>query len=263
MDNKLRTILGVIFGMLLGLAYALVSQWINNIFMPGIPLYVPPPGRFAIIILVILAGGVLGFLVAWPKEFFVGVIISASVGTLASSFLSLRAVTGGFENMVNASVVLFISFLPRVVLFLPVVILVRWAAETWEKETLYDSYSVKGRVRSLLLLVIVGLLAGVFSLYSANTRRSLANLNELILEGRQASSITNLPQPLQIVDGFLEHSNSSYAFNVVVNPEDIPVSQPGSGYDQNVVGIDVLFTSGFRFGCVYRSPDEPPNCIRY
>jgi hypothetical protein len=119
MDNKMRAVFGLIFGMILGLAYGLISQWINHIFLPGVPLYVAPPGRFATIILMMLAGGGLGFLAAWPKEFFLGVLISAVIGTIASSFLSLWAEIGSLENMLGASVVLFISFLPRVVIFFP------------------------------------------------------------------------------------------------------------------------------------------------
>jgi len=263
MNNRMRTVIGVIFGMVLGLAYGLVSLWINNIFLPGIPLYVSPPGKFATIILMMLAGGVLGFLVAWPKEFFIGVLISSIIGTLISSFLSLWAEAGSLENLANASVVIFISFLPRVVIFLPLFILVRWVANTWEQETLYTPYSVKGRTRSLILLVAIGMLAGIFSLYSADSRKSVANLNELILEGRRASSSTSLPQPLQRVNDFLNYSNSSYTLNVISDPEEIPVPQPASGYDRNMTAIVVLFSNGFRFGCVYTELNELPNCAQY
>jgi hypothetical protein len=263
MDSKVRTMFGLIFGMTLGLVYGLVSQWINNIFLPGVPLYVSPPGRFAIIILILLSGGVLGFLSAWPKEFFVGVLISAVIGTLISSFLSLWAEVGSLENMLSASVVLFISFLPRVVFFLPIFVLVRWTSSTWEQETLHAPCSITGRMRSVGLLVVVGLLAGIFSLYSVGSRKSLVNMNALILEGRQASSQADLPQPLQRMNDFQKYSNLAYTLNVISDPEEIPVSQPASGYDQNVTAIVVLFSNGFRFGCVYTAPNEPPNCAEY
>ena len=263
MDDKMRIIFGVIFGVILGLAYGLVSLSINNIFLPGIPLYAPPQGKFLSIIEWMVVGGALGFLVAWPKEFFVGVLISSVIGTLASSFLSLWAETGSLANLINASVVIFVSFLPRVVIFLPVFILIRWSANTWEQETLYTPYVTRGRIRSVLLVVLVGMLAGIFSLYSAGSRQSLANLNELILKGRQASSTSSLPQALQRVNDFQNYSYLPYTLNVISDPEEIPVPQPAPGYDQNITAIVVLFSNGFRFGCVYTALNQPPNCAAY
>jgi hypothetical protein len=115
----------------------------------------------------------------------------------------------------------------------------------------------------VVLLVVVGLLAGIFSLYSADSRKSLANMNELILEGRQASRLASLPRPLQRVSDFQKYSNSPYTLEVINDPEEIPVPQPASGYDRNVTAIVVLFSNGFRFGCVYTALNESPNCAEY
>lgn len=147
--------------------------------------------------------------------------------------------------------------------FFPLFVLVRWAANSWEQETQYTPYSIKGRLRSVVLLVVVGLLAGIFSLYSADSRKSLANMNELILEGRQASRLASLPRPLQRVSDFQKYSNSPYTLEVINDPEEIPVPQPASGYDRNVTAIVVLFSNGFRFGCVYTALNESPNCAEY
>ena len=263
MARKTRCVLGIIFGILLGLSYGAVSQWINRIFLPGIPLFEPAPGIFLTVIIDMVVGGVLGFLVAWPEEFLLGVLISSITGIIFFSLLALQSVLGTPDNIFGATVVLFISFLPRVVIFLPVTILVRWVVGIWEKETLYSPYSLKGRLRSVLLLVIVGLVAGIFSLYSGEARRSLSDLNQLILVGRQASSSSSLPQPLQRVNNFLNYSTFPYTLQILTDPETIPVPQSASGFDRNITAIEVLFSNGFRFGCIYSSSYAQPNCSDY
>lgn len=263
MKRKERCVLGIIFGMVLGLTYGVVSQWINSVFLPGIPLFEPPPGRFATILIQMLGGGALGFLVTWPEEFLTGVLISAATGTLFSSLVSLRAVSGDHERILGTSVVLFITFLPRIFFFLPIVLLVRWVVNIWEKETLYAVYSFQRRLRSVLLLVVIGLVAGLFSLYPGETRTAMKNLNGLILEGRQASSLSSLPQPLQKVNDFLKYSNSPYTLKLINNSEVIPVPRSTIGFNQNEIDIEVFFANGFRFGCVYSARNEQPICADY
>ena len=249
--------------MLAGLAYGGVSLWINTVFLPGIPLYSPPPGRLASLILEMLAGGALGFLAAWPEEFLLGVLISSVTGTLISSLISFLAAAGSLDNILSASAVLFFTFLPRIFFFLPVVLLVRWVVSNWEQETLYNAYSLRKRLRSVLFLVIISLAVGIFALYPSQDRTSVKNLNEMILVGRQASNPTKLPQPLQRVSGFLENSAAPYRLHILNDPTAIPVAQSASGYDQNQIAIEVLFSNGFRFGCIYTSANEQPNCVDY
>lgn len=263
MKNKARCVLGIIFGMLLGLAYGVVSQWINSVFLPGIPLFVPPPGRFSTLLIDVFVGGALGFLVSWPEEFLIGVLISSVTGTLVSSLIALQTETGSLESIFGASLVLFITFLPRVFFFIPVVSLVRWVVNTWEEETLYATYSLRRRFRSVLLLIVISLAVGLFSLYPSETRKSMKNLNELILAGRQASSLSSLPQPLQKVNGFLQYSNSPYTLKLASNPENIPIQRATTGFSQNETAIEVFFANGFHFACVYNPPNEHPNCVAY
>ena len=263
MNRRARCILGVIFGMMLGFAYGIVSQWINSIFLPSVPLYAPPPGRFESFLIDGFGGGLLGFLVAWPGEILVGVILSALTGTIASSLMSASSAASNSERLFGVSALLFLTFLPRVVLFLPVVSLVRWVIHVWEEETLYATFSLQRRLRSVAILVVVSLAAGLFSLYPSITRKSLTHLNGLILSGRQATSLSSLPQPLQKVNGFLKYSESPYTLKVIENADDIPVQRPITGFNEIEPAIEVFFTNGFHFGCVYTPPNEQPNCVDY
>jgi hypothetical protein len=92
---------------------------------------------------------------------------------------------------------------------------------------------------------------------------AMKNLNALILEGRQASSPSSLPQPLQNVNDFLKYSNTPYTFKLISNPEVIPIPRSITGFNQNETDIEVNFANGFRFGCVYTQTNEQPNCIDY
>jgi hypothetical protein len=263
MNNKSRRVLGIIFGMILGLAYSAVTQWINSIFLSGVPLFAPPPGRFVTLIIYILGGGALGFLVTWPEEFLLGVFISSVSGTLVSSLVSLLIESGNPDVMIGNAAVLLITFLPRVFFFVPATILVRWVVSMWEKETLYTPFSLKKRLGSLVLLVALGLMVGAFSLYPTQTRLTLTNLNELILTGKQAIGAASLPASLQTVDGFVQNSDGPYSLLILSDSTQVPIQRATVGFAQDELAIEVLFANGFRFGCVYNPAEKEPICVHY
>lgn len=263
MKSITRRVLGVIFGMILGLTYGAVIQWINSIYLPGVPLFAPPPGRFVTLIIYILGGGALGFLVTWPDEFLLGVLISSVSGTLVSSLVSLFIESGNPDVLISNAAVLLITFLPRIFFFVPATILVRWVVSMWERETLYAPFSLKKRLGSLVLLVALGLVVGAFSLYPTHTRMTLTNLNELILAGKQATGAASLPAPLQTVDGFVQNSDGPYSLLLLSDSTVIPIQRATVGFSPDELAIEVLFANGFRFGCVYNPAEKQPSCVYY
>ena len=52
--------MGVFFGGVLGVVYALVSSVVNRVILTGISLYSPPPGLLVQILLTVLLGAVIG-----------------------------------------------------------------------------------------------------------------------------------------------------------------------------------------------------------
>ncbi|HXF83790.1 MAG TPA: hypothetical protein VNK49_00215 [Anaerolineales bacterium] len=56
--------IGFVLGLVLGLAYGTVSNLINRIYMPDIPLYVPPPGVSGLIVMTTLLFALQGLLAA-------------------------------------------------------------------------------------------------------------------------------------------------------------------------------------------------------
>ena len=68
MSDKARRVLGMIFGGGIGLLYGLVSQNVNSLYLPGVPLFFAPPGRAGSVILLALFGALMGLVVAWPSR---------------------------------------------------------------------------------------------------------------------------------------------------------------------------------------------------
>jgi len=260
MKPKLRRVLGIFLGLLLGLVYGAVSHLINVFFLPAVPLYHSSPGRLGTIFLIVLGGGLLGMLAAWTEEFIPGVIASSLVLTLIASLGSMITTLSDGAQLFRYSVLLFLTFLPRVIFFLPAAALLLWVLHTWEEGTLHNPYILKKPFTSSFVLVALGIIAGLFSLYSPQERASLADLNQMIQEGMQAVNTEELPPALIPVNGFFENAQGAYSLRLIPNPDKIPVQRPIVSTNTVEHAIIVMFKNGFRFGCVYSPPHPQPNC---
>jgi hypothetical protein len=116
-----RVVAGVVYGLLLGVIYALVSGTIDTVTFPDLPLRVDG-GRLAADILVSGVGGmVLGGLAAWPANAWVGALMGAGAivaWEMVRSLLRLSNPLGLF---------LLIFVLPLIVLSLPIAGVFRWS----------------------------------------------------------------------------------------------------------------------------------------
>ena len=74
MSDRERRIYGFLVGVVFGLPYATISQFINVWMLPGIPLYELPLGRVTTVVLTSIVMGILGAIVAWEEESFWGLI---------------------------------------------------------------------------------------------------------------------------------------------------------------------------------------------
>lgn len=262
MNDISRRTLGLILGAVMGLLYGLVSQYINVLFLPGLPLQTPGAGRLGAALLTALAGGLLGLLAAWPEEAIPGVIISSLVGTLAISWIIASNTMPGSERAYSTFVVLFITFLPRTFLLLPFLGLLRWVLGVWGDELQNLDYSIRKLVLSLVLAILLAVVTGVFSLHTKAGREALATTQELVQRGMQAGSLDNLPGELQDVDGFLQGARGPYTLELGDNPDVLPIQRPNAAYNVQEYAVFVRFENGFRFGCAF-TPSYPPACGEY
>lgn len=251
--------LGLFLGLALGLGYSLSSNLINRFFLPNIPLFVPWPGTFGLILLTTLMFGVLGLIAAWTEESLPGIIASAVIGSAISA---IWIVLNETSNRTGALIALFLVFLPRVFFYLPFSWLIRWLISRLEGST-YRNVPPARRLLSVLMSFLLSVLAGTFSLYPKEVRQSLLKMDELVQLGIQASSRDELPKSLQSVEGLLANAQGPYSFTIGQDPDVLPVQRPVVEYGELEPFIIIRFENEFRFGCVFSPPYVVPACIDY
>jgi hypothetical protein len=260
MKERPRRIFGIILGLAIGLVYGLVSQLINPLLLPGIPLYQPFPGRFAVIVLIILGGGLMGGLVAWPSEPISGVLISAFVGSSLTFLESMLRTTWGASQTPATIILLLITFLPRTVLFLPIAGVIRWVIHIWENELVNIEFSVGKLAFSIIVLVAITVWVGSFSVYPKDARYALQKTDQLIALGMNANTVDRIPSSLRSVDGFMEGAQGPFTLELSTNPDLLPVQRPIAGYGVTEYAVFVVFKNGFHFGCAFTPPNPLPSC---
>jgi len=263
MNDKTRRTLGFVFGLLLGLSYALVSYWINPLFLPEIQLYYPDPGPTINILLTCLNGGLIGLVAAWPEESLPGILAGSLVGGLTTTLYPLRDATGGLDYYSGMFVLLVLTFLPRAALFLPIAGLTRWVLGVWTEELQTVTFSIRRLVLSLLSLVLISGLVGLLSLYPRYARQVLVQMDQIVLAGMQASDSDSLPEPLKKVDGFDQFAVGDYTMQLSDNPDLLPVQRPIASYNEQEYVVYVRFANGYRFGCVFTPAAPNPSCIAF
>ncbi|MDD5468145.1 MAG: hypothetical protein PHS96_10080 [Anaerolineales bacterium] len=263
MTDKSRRTLGFFVGLSMGFCYGGLSQLSNALLLPGVPLFQAEPGRWITLALITLAGGAMGLAAAWPGDTLPGVILSALAGAALSSFMAMRSVPVGTETAGQVYTLLFFTFLPRAVIFLPAAALVRWAINTWESEIQVVTFSVRKLALSLGGLLGLAIVVGLLSIYPAQARYALRTTNGLILAGFQTTSPDALPEALLPVDRFFELAEGPYTLQLSNEPDLLPVQRPMAAYGAEEYAVFVLFENGFRFGCAFTPPYPNPSCGEY
>ncbi len=247
----------------MGLAYSLVALNINQLALPAIPLYQPPPGRWITFLATVILGGLLGLIAAWPEDAIPGVLFSALAGILLTSLFNIFLGESGTGTVAGALIVLFLTFLPRAMLFLPLAAITRWLLGFWAEELRDINFSVKKIALSLLGVLLLASLTGVLSLYPRQARASLIKTNELVQLGLQASNPESLPQELKPLFGFIEAATGPYTLRLSDNPDALPITRPIAAYNETEYAVLVRFENGYRFACVFSPPDPRAYCGNY
>ena len=191
-EQRYRRAAGALLGMMFGFAYALVSQLINRLALPGIPLYQPPLGPVGNILLGLLAGAGLGLLCAWPASGAKGILLGGAAAAAAVfAFTLLRMGAGAASTLTG--LVLSVPMAWVSVLGMAVV---RWLVDR-QVEARRESAPLLRRLRLPLILTGVLALAAAFVLYSADARLELRRINDMVLAGLRARDAASLPAPLQ------------------------------------------------------------------
>ncbi len=260
MNDKKRRIYGFIIGITFGLPYAYISQFINSWMLPGIPLFDLPIGRVLATILTVLVLGALGVIVAWDEESFFGLI----GGTLLLVVLgSVHAfINSGSSQAVTSFFLLLFTFLPRLIIYLPLAFLFRWALNNLDNSVPGYQRGLRRPLKVTVVILTLAVIGGRFSMLVPEARQALQDGNALVLEGMSArDSGSELPEPLQVVDGFSAYAKGPYTLEWSSDVDSLPVTRPMADFGVTESLILVHFENGYLFGCAYTPPSRVPKCI--
>lgn len=251
---------GAGFGAWLGGIYALVSQTINRIFLPGIPLQAATGSLFTYVMQYILIGALLGVACALPENRWVGVALG---GFTAACLIALAALANrwGQASFGMTFVTIFLTFMPIVVLMMPAAFLIRLGADAQQVDPSRPYLWARRYLIPLVLtLFVVGL--GTLSLYGPEVRDAFQYNNAMVRDGLLAGSQNRLPGPLRDVAGFLEQSSGRYSLEWSDRLDTFFGPRP-AGAEMSQFLIITRFDNGFSFACVYSQNRAVPNCTNY
>ena len=252
---------GLVLGALAGLAYGGISQSINEILLPGIPLAHYPFGPFGNCALVMVVGALVGILCGWP----LGSINGALAGALAMT-VALE-VRGAIINNLGVAQIARLDFAvvtlagAAVVFFfsIPVALLLRWAIDS--QFELRRSVLAWARVKGPLALAALACGAGALAYYPSDTRQALRNMNSLIQKGLKAATVSALPEPLRneskVID-FMLSASPRYT----LEESDDPLLRRGLGWLSRVNSVIVVarFEGGWTLVCLHEQGGAAPEC---
>ena len=260
MSDRKRRVIGFIVGLAFGAPYAWISQFINVWMLPGIPLFELPLGRMTMVVLTSLTMGILGMIVAWEEESFWGLLGGSFFIVLLSSMQAF--IDAGSSQGVTSFFLFLFTFLPRLIIYLPLSLMFRWAVNRFDHNTPGVSRGIGRPLLSLLALVILAVFAGRLSLLTVDARQSLQDANALVLQGMAAAENgTDLPEALVPVDGFSAHARGAYTLEWSNDVDRLPVTRPVAGAGVTESLIIFRFRNTYQFGCAFTPPSHIPKCI--
>ena len=260
MSDRKRRIYGFMIGLAFGLPYAIISEFINTWMLPGIPLFELSLGRITTVVLTSLLMGALGLIVAWDEEYFWG-LLGGSMFIVFLSSAQAYLNSGTSEGVTSFFLFLF-TFLPRLIIYLPLAFFLRWVLNNFDRTASASSGNAGRPFLALLILLALAVIGGRFSILAPEARQALQDGNALILEGRSAiENRTDLPGPLIVVDGFSTYAKGAYTLEWSSDVDRLPVTRPIAGFGITESLIIFRFENTYQFGCVYTPPSHEPKCI--
>ncbi len=256
--DRYRRLVGTGLGAILGLVYVLVSQGINIVFLPDVPLFQPPVGLWGNVALGALWGGLLGLICAWPYSTAIGVTLAS----LASVTVTIvRGLAGLDESLGRLVIIGLVLAIPAAILMVPAMMALRWAINGLVDLRSHPTSSRERWRGPLILLALVAVVAA-FSLYNTKARTLLVRTNDTLQAGLAATSTADLPGELQALrnGSFLASASDAYTLEWTETDLDRFIDlRPSSNYNDHSAVL-VRFDNGQSLVCLYPTIDARPNC---
>lgn len=250
-------------GALSGLSYVAVSQMVNRIALPGVPIYQPPLGPAGNILAGVLLGAALGLLVMLPESAALGILLGSVAGAAGVVGAGLLSMTS-FLNTSLAVITGIVLSVPLAWLVVPAVAVLRWLAEK-QVEAATSSAPLLGRYLPPVALAVLLAFLASFDLMPPVARGELRRMNEMVDAGLRATNSAALPDPLRAssVQAFPAGSPQRYSLEWTQQDLDRFIDlRPASSYDQHAAVI-ARFAGGYTLVCLYPTPSREPICGEY
>jgi len=261
-DHTYRRVMGVLLGAWLGLTYGLVSQTINRLAMPGLPVYQPPFGPGYNTALCLVVGLLLGLASSWPVDSIRGTVLGSGASALAVVAVALLTANLNLERGPGAVIAIAFLGLPIFGMLVPMTAILRWAANRQEEARADATWFWKRLALPVVLTAAVGA-AGATSLYPPEARAVMLRMNVLIQAGLQTVDASALPKALQPDDvvGFIERAKGPYTLEwkrTDLNRYAIPI--PATNLHGRESGVIARFDSGWILVCIFVPDNDQPEC---
>jgi hypothetical protein len=170
-------------------------------------------------------------------------------------------INSGTTDLSRSFFVFLFTFLPRLIIYMPLGFLFRWEINTQEYVAARSPGWMRKGLIARIVLIVVAIGGGLFSLYPQESRISLQKADALLQEGMPIDDRMSLPKALIPVDGFVQYAEGPYVLELSSDVESLPVTRPrvGTGVIESLVIYH--FENGFQFGCVFTPPQYVANCI--
>lgn len=252
---------GLALGALAGLAYGLLSQTINEMLLPGIPLAHYPFGALGNCALAAVIGALVGVVCAWPAGSINGALAGALTMTVALEARGVIINNLGIAQIARLDFAAVTLAGAAVLLFftIPVALLLRWAIDS-QFESRRPALSWP-RLRGPLALAALACGAGALAYYPADTRLALRDMNTLIQRGLKAATVSALPEPLRNENKVIDFMLSASPRYTLEESED-PVLRRGLGWlsRANSVIVVARFEGGWTLVCLHERSGAAPEC---
>jgi hypothetical protein len=258
------------------IAYALVSQCANLLFIPGVPLFQPPFGAPGNILLAILIGAALGLLLGWSESGVVSVLLASLLGAFFIAIATL--LTGEDETVTQAQKVTAVAiiYVPTAGALAPVFMLFRWLisreVSAYRDASHYPSASQDTKNKLLspcfqrfawpaaILLICAAL--GLTSLYPKLARSVTPIMQVMIQQGLQSQTIQDLPVPLRPPDVkmFTTRARGTYTLQWDRDEHNqFAIPRPAGNFSEQSTVI-ARFEDGYLLACMFPSRMGQPTC---
>jgi small basic protein len=232
-----------------GLAYGLVSQWLNVVLLPNVPLYLSSFEPNLALSIYACVGVLFGGLAAWPHKFSNGLFLGSFVGALAAQALIIWQ--GRLDVGVNL-LVAAILFLPLAGAGAAVAGPLRWLVEK-QLDILWDQLSWARLSVIPLGVMVLGGVMGLTAVYPPTAQAHLTRFNTYLQNALVTYTLPNVPD-------FASHADLHYALTWTTDRVErfrIPYQLGESGR----AAIEVRFANGWQMACVMSDQRPAPRCV--